>query len=310
MIAPALVRGADWSVDPAKRWVATAEREGDRYLVRSVDHEGGGLLTPTDAGATLVGVDFPIGLPLAYATAVGIDRFADALGALGDSLLPRFFDVAASPEEIGLGRPFYPARAGPKGSVARRHLADGLGIAFGDLLRHCERPFAGRPSASTLFWLVGSQQVGRAAIDGWRHVLQPARRAGHDVGLWPFDGELDDLVERCQVTVAEAYPAEFARQFGFPHPGWSKRRQPDRRRVGLALVAWADDHGVGWSDDVRRHVLDGFGPAGSGEDAFDAVVGLLGLLRVVTGSQAPGPPALPGAARVVEGWILGQDGSA
>jgi hypothetical protein len=61
---------------------------------------------------------------------------------------------------------------------------------------------------------------------------------------------------------------------------------------------------------VARRVADGFGPGPSGEDAFDAVVGLLGLLRVVRGVQPPGPPALSRPARLVEGWILGQDRSA
>jgi hypothetical protein len=310
VIEPALVRCADWSTQAEKRWVATAGRRGDRYLVRSVEREAGGLLAPAAAGATLVGVDFPIGLPLAYARAVGIERFADALGDLGGALLPRFFDVAASPAEIGLGRPFYPARPGPRGTVTRRQLADGLGIAFADLWRRCERPFEGRPPAGALFWLVGSQQVGRAALHGWRTILQPAGRRGAEVGLWPFDGDLDDLLSRRAVTVAEAYPAEFARQFGFARGGWSKRRRADRRRVGAALFAWGRGQRIDWDDDVARRVADGFGPGPSGEDAFDAVVGLLGLLRVVRGVQPPGPPALSRPARLVEGWILGQDRSA
>jgi len=307
VITPSLVRHADWSVDAAKRWVATAERVGDRYIVRSVEREAGDLLAPATEGGSLVGVDFPIGLPLAYAHAVGIDSFPKALNSLGGSLLPHFFEVATTPAEIGLGRPFYPARAGTRGAVTRRHLADGLGIEFSDLWRACERSFPGRPAAGVLFWLVGSQQVGRAALHGWRSVLQPARREGPDLALWPFDGELAELVARHPVTAAEAYPAEAARQFGFARGAWSKRRQADRRRVGLALFAWADDHDVGWTDDVAARVRDGFGVAASAEDPFDAVVGLLGLLRVVAGVQPAGPAALPAAARSVEGWILGQD---
>jgi hypothetical protein len=306
VIAPALVRHADWSVDPAKRWVATAERAGDRYVVVSVEPEAGAVLAHHGGGA-LVGVDLPIGLPVAYASAVGIDSFPDALASLGGTLLPHFFEIAGAPDEISLGRPFYPARVGRQGSVERRHLADGLGIAFADLWRHCERPFPGRPAAGTLFWLVGSQQVGRAALHGWRSVLQPARATGRDVALWPFDGALEELVGSHEVTMAESYPAEAARQFGFGRGRWSKRRQDDRRRVGLALAAWAADHDVGVVDDVRRRVLDGFGPAAAGEDAFDCTVGLFGLLRVVFGLQPPGPPALSATARSVEGWILGQD---
>ena len=307
MIAPAVVRHADWSVDAAKRWVATAVRVGDDYLVSSVEREAGGLLAPAAGGGALVGVDFPIGLPVAYARAVGIDSFTSALPELGGALLPRFFDVAATPAEVGLGRPFYPARAGPKGTTTRRQLADGLGLTFSDLWRACERPFGGRPAAGVLFWLVGSQQVGRAALHAWRTVLQPALRAGPGVALWPFDGELADLVARHPVTLAEAYPAEAARQFGFARGAWSKRRQEDRRRIGLALRSWAAGHGVRWEAGVEARVLDGFGRAASGEDPFDSVVGLLGLLRAVRGLQAPGPAAFPAGARTVEGWILGQD---
>ncbi|HXQ19987.1 MAG TPA: hypothetical protein VN781_10230 [Acidimicrobiales bacterium] len=311
MIAPASVHHADWSVDPAKRWIASAEREGPGYRVRSVERVADDPLRAGPAGHELLGVDFPIGLPLAYAAAVGIDRFGDALASLGDALLPQFFEVAGSAAEISLGRPFYPARPGPAGTVRRRHLADGLGIGFSDLLRRCERPFAGRPAAAALFWLVGSQQVGRAAIHGWRTVLQPARRARRDVALWPFDGDLGDLIARHELTVAEAYPAESARQFGFGRAGWSKRRQADRRRVGLALIEWARRHDVAFDDGVLRRVLDGFGPAAGGEDAFDATVGLFGLLRVAAGVQREFPPtALGGDVGSVEGWILGQDASA
>jgi hypothetical protein len=42
-----------------------------------------------------------------------------------------------------------------------------------------------------------------------------------------------------------------------------------------------------------------------GDDAFDAVVGLFGMLEVVTGKRQPGEPR-DDRIRKVEGWILGQ----
>lgn len=42
-----------------------------------------------------------------------------------------------------------------------------------------------------------------------------------------------------------------------------------------------------------------------GDDAFDAVVGLLGIIEVVMGRRQPGEP-VNDKTRKVEGWILGQ----
>ena len=42
-----------------------------------------------------------------------------------------------------------------------------------------------------------------------------------------------------------------------------------------------------------------------GEDRFDAVVGLFGMLNVVLGRRDPGDPT-DETIRSIEGWILGQ----
>ena len=49
---------------------------------------------------------------------------------------------------------------------------------------------------------------------------------------------------------------------------------------------------------------DGFGADAFGEDRFDALVGLLGMLNVVLGYRPPGDPLAPEIAQI-EGWILG-----
>ena len=56
---------------------------------------------------------------------------------------------------------------------------------------------------------------------------------------------------------------------------------------------------------VRAQLRDGFGPASTGEDAYDAFVGLLGVVNVLRGGRSAGPPASSPYATTVEGWILG-----
>jgi len=60
----------------------------------------------------LIGFDFPIGVPEAYATNIQLFNCADFLGCLGRPPYERFFDVAQAPHEISLQRPFYPSRPG------------------------------------------------------------------------------------------------------------------------------------------------------------------------------------------------------
>jgi hypothetical protein len=61
----------------------------------------------------------------------------------------------------------------------------------------------------------------------------------------------------------------------------------------------------GNSAQARQALASGFGSRGDGEDDFDALVGLLGMLRHLrTGAQVEAPP--DPAVTSVEGWILGQ----
>jgi hypothetical protein len=55
---------------------------------------------------------------------------------------------------------------------------------------------------------------------------------------------------------------------------------------------------------IKALLDDGFGSDEVGEDKFDAVVGLLGMLDVVLGGRDGGTPHAD--VRAVEGWILGQ----
>jgi hypothetical protein len=311
---PRWVVHADWGTEARKQQVARAVCLGDgSFLASAPGPFGTGepsdpltrLGVPADdrAGGVLAGFDFPIGLPAAYARAVGIESFREALPALGSGEWSRFFDVAPVAGDIALRRPFYPLRSND-GPVAWADLEAALGMAKAELKRHCEAS-----GGESLFWTLGGKQVGKAAISGWRSVLQPLlARFGSSLGLWPFDGDLESLLQRRAVVVAETYPALFYRRFGFRLIGagkGSKRRQPDRRAEAPLLLSAASDRQVELTPALRSSIEHGFGPASGGEDAFDAVVGMLGMIDVLR-RRAPSPEVPSDRAiRTVEGWMLG-----
>lgn len=291
---------ADWSLHPAKRFATFAAHRSGRWWVEAPAPAGPDFLERLLAVPTVAGFDFPIGLPDAWARRTGFPGFRAALEAFGEGEYARFFDVAERVEEVGPARPFYPARP-VKGMTMAPFLA-ALGLAgLDDLHRACERATPMRRAASPLFWTLGANQVGKAALAGWREVVRPALARG--AHLWPFDGPLAELPG---TVIAECYPGEVYAHLGCAFGrNESKRRQADRARRAGALLDWAARHGVVLSPAAETAIRDGFGPAATGEDAFDSLIGLLGLIEVVDGHRAPGPERDPEITRF-EGWILGQ----
>ncbi len=251
----------------------------------------------------LIGFDFPIGLPAAYAERVGAHDFLALLPTLGREEWSAFYKVAEEPADIGLHRPFYPQRPG---GARMHHLLDALDMTSKDeLLRRCDWASAGRRAASPLFWTMGAQQVGKAAIKGWTQVLTPALASEvSDVAVWPFDGTLRDLLTPGRIVIAETYPAEFYRHLSIVlNP--SKRSQVARRSCAGTLLQWANEAQVELTSTLQAALEDGFGPSPDGEDPFDATVGLLGMLNVVLGYKAPGELD-DEQTRKIEGWMLGK----
>jgi len=240
---------------------------------------------------------------LAYGAQTGFVSFREMLPALEAGIWSRFSDVARLPAEIALTRPFYPM-ASTKG-VTRAELAAGLGVAdFRDLLRICERRTQHRNDACSVFWTLGGNQVGKGALTGWREVVRPALLRG--AVLWPFDGALEELTRTPGVVLAETYPAEAYRMVGAGFlPVESKRRQADRRSKAASILAWADRHGVVFSDTTTADLEDGFGPRPNGEDRFDALLGLLKMIEVADGRQKERTEEHD-VSNVWEGWILGR----
>ena len=310
---PTLVAHADWGSQSAKRWLTRAHRQGERWLVRAPSPVAtpDRLLAALAAeagprGAVLSGFDFPIGLPLAYARRARVRAFRTLLPSLGEP----FFEVAERPEEISILRPFYPARPG---GTSQSQLVEGLGVAgMEELLRVCERATPTRRAAAPLFWTLGAQQVGKAAISGWRDALIPALRAGLDVALWPFEGSLAELLARGRVVVAETYPAEAYGHLGLDLAAVSeggpkgKRVQAVRAAQAPRVLEFTTGLGLELAPELHAALADGFGARADGEDRFDSVIALLGMLGVVQGRRPAGEPGDP-EIRQIEGWILGQD---
>ncbi|OHV13058.1 DUF429 domain-containing protein [Kushneria phosphatilytica] len=299
----------DWSVRADKRWYGTALRTGDGWTIEPArpapDDVLSLLFAQSDTFATLAGFDMPIGLPTAIRASFPQGRFPEVLLELGQGAWQTFFDVADHITSVHPWRPFYPQRAlrGQK----QQDLARALGVEHIDQLRRrCERAGHGSPAACPLFWTLGANQVGKAAIFGWRNILQPAvRRGAH---LWPFDGDLDTLAKQSGVVVCETWPAWAARALGLERNGYqSKRKQLDRRDWCRQLLrqqkaVWY------WESAALDQMATGFGSRAWGEDAFDAMLGVLHMTSVVDGHHPEEYPEDPTLLNW-EGWILGRAGA-
>jgi len=312
MTRPKLIAHADWSSSVKKRWMAVARlTTKGRYsvaapeMVRDTNTLLTGLSACSGGGCVLLGFDFPIGLPFSYCQKAGIECFPDILPAFGEGCWSRFYDVATDRSEISIHRPFYPRAPGNK---SQRHLLDALGIKeMKDLLRDCERATKARAAASPLFWTLGAKQVGRAAIAGWQDVLAPAsRNNAFLVKLWPFAGTLNTLLESSDIVIVESYPAQACVQIGLGAPGrgWSKRNRVHRRGFSSHIQNWARRHCIELEESLAALLDQGLGSSPFGDDMFDAVVGVLGMLDTILNNGCYDAPA--GAeVRSVEGWIFG-----
>jgi hypothetical protein len=253
-------------------------------------------------GPVAFGVDLPLGLPRAYVERHVMEPdFPAFLSALASR--PAFFEVCATISEVSGARPFYPLRN--TSGMSRAAHATALGLADPAAFnRACDRATADRPAGSSLFWTLGPQQVGKAALAAWRDMVLPALAGPAPPRLWPFDGDFRALLAPGVIVMAETYPAEALRQLRIRMRG-SKRRRSDRAalapalRAGLAAVDAVPD------DTLAAAIENGFGADAAGEDRFDTVLGLLCVLGVLAGNRPDGIPDDPWLRRW-EGWVLGQ----
>jgi hypothetical protein len=253
-------------------------------------------------GPVALGVDLPIGVPRTYAALRPEPGFLGFLETIRG--WPDFFLVCEALTDIRPDRPFYPAR-GIKGMTRASHaLALGLGGASG-LSRLCDRATAERPPGAPLFWTLGANQSGKAAIAAWRDMLLPALGSRRDgVRLWPFEGAFRALLSPGVVAIAETYPAEALRHLGIKLRG-SKRRQSDRAAVADLLLAAMARLQVVPDAALVAAVTNGLGADPAGEDRFDCLLGVLCVINVLAGHRPDTIPDDPWLA-TWEGWVLGQ----
>lgn len=304
---PRVVAAADWSTDERKRWMVRAERnDSGAYVVYPPEPVGDhsslimrlqGQLSHNEN--LLMGFDFPIGLPVAYAQRTGVSSFREALGQFGSGPWENFYDISDSPS---LRQPFFPRPTQQTGQY-KSQLAQALGCeSLSSLLRRCDVKTKSRKAAECLFFTLGGSQVGAGAIVGWRDVIQPSLQ---NVRLWPFDGDLMSLLAEPGITIAEIYPAEAYSHLGVKigsGTGRTKTSRDDRKDVA---AHWAADFNRGpirLSAAAQSWVQWGF----LAEDDFDAMAGVLSMLQVVTGQRSGSAPDTA-EVKQVEGWILGQE---
>ncbi|MDA8251295.1 MAG: hypothetical protein M0Z28_19305, partial [Rhodospirillales bacterium] len=260
------------------------------------------LTAAARGGQVVFGADVPLGLPRAYARLHAAEPdFASFLRRLADR--PDFFAVCATLQDVGPGRPFYPLR-GTAGMTRAAHAAAlGLGGAA-DLCRACDRATAERPAGAPVFWTLGANQSGKAAVVFWRDVLIPALHRPAPPRLWPFDGDLAALLAGRGTVIAETYPAEALRHLGLRMNG-SKRRHADRRALAGPVLAAMRTLAARPDAALAAALADGCGADAAGEDRFDSVLGVLCVVNVLTGNRPAFVPADPWIRRW-EGWVLGQ----
>jgi len=296
---------ADWSTDPRKRWVSVARRGPRGWRAEAPvpvgDPAGLAARLLAEGVPVVLGLDLPLGVPRGFAAGRAEADFVAFLRGL--AARPGFFAVAETLAQVSRERPFYPAR--PLRGVTRAAHAAALGLADARALsRLCDRATAERPAGAPVFWTLGANQSGKAAIAAWRDWLAPALAGRAPYALWPFAGGLHALLAPGRAVLAEVYPAEALRQLGLRLDG-SKRVQADRARLAPEVLAAMAARRVSPAPALRAAVAEGFGADAAGEDRFDSLIGLLGLIGVLDGARPDFVPADPEVRRW-EGWVLGQ----
>ncbi len=313
---------ADWSTHAAKRWMNCAVWDGGGWQAQAPEPVGevGSLLARLRArsfgGGVAFGIDCPLGLPRAYVqrhpgAAPGFRGFVAGLAER-----PGLLQVCESLDQVGAERPFYPMR-GLRGMSRAAHAA-ALDLADAAALsRRCDRATATRAAGAPVFWTLGANQSGKAAIAAWRDLVLPALRdAPERLHLWPFDGDVTAWGSwprpAGSVLLAETYPAEALDQLGLrlAHAGGrgSKRRQTDRAALGAALEGILQSLAATLAAPLRAALQEGFGADAAAEDRFDSLLGLTCVLSVLSGRRPDHLPRQDPWICSWEGWVLGLDG--
>jgi len=306
----------DWGAKNSKRVMCTADVLNGAWFIGTLSEAGETRtllqrirngLDPRDR--VVIGFDFPIGYPQAFGEKAGLGSFVDAVPIFGEGKWEHFFSKTNDANLVSIYRPFYPRTGKPKGSTSEKLHLSALGMQRRDWFRRCELSTSNRDPASPLFWTLGPKAVGTAALCGWQEILQPLLAdTNRSFQVWPFEGDLNSILEQGHDVVVETYPAEAYNHIGFPDYWKGKTKQEKRRKRAGDILGWAEKNHVSISEPIRRQIEDGFGAEAKGEDPFDALIGICSMIAVVKGVRPEGPEGFRTIEGIAnhEGWIFGQ----
>ena len=201
-VTPAFFVSADWSTAARKRAVYVADLT--RYQIRDATTDAAWTLSAllaycrrlTDAGAVLIGIDAALGVSRGYWDLVD-PQPRSFLDWLRDVDPDRFFGITTDPRRWCVDRPWFRVLPGEGG---RRAFTEQVPDGF---LRRIDRATGGNP----LFAVSGIPgTVGAATRDCWQSLVPLLAEADRDFTVWPFDGDLPDLLAERGMVLAETYP--------------------------------------------------------------------------------------------------------
>ena len=297
---PAFFVSADWGKDARKRSVHVADLSGRRIWREERDDWNLTRLLKlsiglAERGSVLVGIDAALGVAAGYWGAVtALDwgmrgrpaNFIDWLSRLAPD--SNFFEDVREPDEWDVSRPFF--------RVPGRHggLRDFTSL-FDDGFRRRIDKLTGAKPLFAVSGIPGTVGSGTRAL--WKELIPQLQRK-RDFAVWPFEGDLPELLSRSRIVLAETYPglayaAALANTLPASQLKVAKTKPDPREHVCELLQAtpWVRRLGVDLGD---------LEPVRKDEDAFDSHLTAAAVLRC----------GLEGRALCDEEWIDTRAGGA
>ena len=228
-----------------------------------------------DGGPVLVGLDLVLGVPRNYWTELQAMRrwnsnsFIDWLGRL--DLASDFFKTVQDPATWRVDRPFFKVA---KGVGGKKSFEKKLTGGFHRRIDRCTAAWT-----KPVFAVSGIPgTVGSATRALWQELALFLRR-DRDFAVWPFDGELTELLSRKGIVLAETYPR-------LAYAAALTRDLPTRR-INIGKTKWNQR---AYACDllersywVRNACVDlgDLRPARANEDAFDSHLTAAAGLRCI-----------------------------
>jgi len=302
---PSAILCADWAKEPGKRSVYLADVAA--CSVSRLDSDSwsfDGVLDKAyrfaQRGPVLATFDLPIGVPQSYLTAVAVALASWRRPTTFLEFLPfacsttNFFDPTSNSTEWRIERPFFSVPPTEGGLRAYIQAAARFNV---DLYRTIDKQTGAKP----VFVKSGVPgTVGSAAADLWQD-LATHLTTNRNFAVWPFDGDLDVLLNRAPVIIGEIYPrAAYATALLDARPEGRPRLFIAKTNLDVRRAAIHKLRSANW---VRRErvVLQDLTNAEANDDDFDACITAAALLRCVL-EDSPLSGSLDSPA--VEGGIL------